>query len=76
MVYAILKCVNGTYGVHTEGITNLDSAKVSYHGLCQVLWNAPDVTTGSVALVDENLCVVGQYREFITHNEVPNNELV
>lgn len=76
MTYAILKCVNGVYGIHAEGIASLDSAKVSYHGLCQVLWNAPDVITGSVALVDENLCVVESYREFITHNEVPNNELV
>lgn len=76
MTYAVLKCVNGTYGIHAEGITSLDSAKVSYHGLCQVLWNAPDVITGSVALVDENLCVVESYREFITHGEVSNNELV
>lgn len=69
MKYAIVKCSNGNFSVHAEGFTNLSSAKVAYHGLCQMLWNAPDVITGSVAIVDENLCVVGPYREFITHSE-------
>ena len=75
-MFAIVKVVNGAFSIHAEGITNLDSAKVSYHGLCQTLWNAPDVIKGSVAIFDENLCVVEPYREYITHNEVPNDELV
>ena len=50
MVYAIIKVVNGTYAVHAEGFTDLNSAKVSFHGLCQALWNAPDVLAGISSL--------------------------
>lgn len=67
MKYAIIKCVNGNYSVHSEGITNLDNAKVQYHGLCQTLWNAPDVAMATVKIVDEQLNNVENYREFITH---------
>lgn len=67
MKYAIIKCVNGNYSVHSEGITNLDNAKVQYHGLCQTLWNAPDVITATVKIVDEQLDCVEGYREFVTH---------
>lgn len=67
MVYAVIKVINGTFSVHAEGFTDLNSAKVSYHGICQVLWNAPDVITGSVAIVNQNLEVVDFYREYITH---------
>ena len=78
MVYAITKVINGTYAVHAEGFTDLNSAKVSFHGLCQVLWNAPDVYTGCVSIVDENLEVVtgtnmAKYQEFIYH-DMPASE--
>ena len=71
MKYAIIKCVNGNYSVHSEGITNLDNAKVQYHGLCQTLWNAPDVATATVKIVDEQMNNVENYREFITHPVEP-----
>jgi len=71
MTYAIIKCVNGNYSVHSEGITNLDNAKVQYHGLCQTLWNAPDVVTATVKIVDEQLDNVENYREFVTHAVEP-----
>lgn len=67
MKYAIIKCVNGNFAVHAEGITDLASAKTQFHGLCQTLWNAPDVITGSVMIVDENLKCVDMYKEFIVH---------
>ena len=67
MKYAIVKVVNGTYTIHAEGFTDVASAKVSYHGLCQTLWNAPDVLTAEVAIVDENLDAVEGYKEFISH---------
>lgn len=67
MVYAIIKVINGTYHVHTEGLTDLSAAKVSFHGLCQTLWNAPDVIKAEVAIVDENLDAVEGYKELITH---------
>ena len=71
MKYAVIKVVNGSYAVHAEGITDVNAAKVSFHGLCQSLWNAPDVITASVAIVDENLDVLdgeNGYKEFIKHD--------
>lgn len=67
MKYAIIKCVNGNYAVHAEGITALESAKTNFHGLCQTLWNAADVLTAHVAIVDEQLDVVEGYKEYIHH---------
>ena len=72
MKYAIVKCTNGNFSVHAEGFTNLSNAKVAYHGLCQTLWNASDVVTASVAIVDEHFSIVEPYREYISHpEEVP-----
>lgn len=67
MKYAIVKCINGNFSVHAEGFTDLSNAKVAYHGLCQTLWNASDVITASVAIVDEHFSVVEPYREYISH---------
>lgn len=67
MKYAIIKCINGNYSVHAEGITEVSSAKTTFHGLCQMLWNASDVITATVKIVDENLDNVEGYRDFITH---------
>lgn len=67
MKYAIIKVVNGNYFVHAEGITDLDNAKVQFHGVCQTLWNAPDVVTACAMITDENLTVIGSYKESITH---------
>lgn len=67
MKYAIVKCINGNFSIHAEGFTTLEGAKINYHGLCQTLWNAPDVITGSVAIVDEHFSIVEPYREYISH---------
>ena len=67
MKYAILKCINGNYFVHAEGITNLANAKTQYHDLCKTLWNATDVITARVMITDENLGCVEGYIETITH---------
>lgn len=53
MKYAIIKVINGAFSVHAEGFTDLGNTKVNYHGLCQTLWNAPDVLSAYVAIVDE-----------------------
>lgn len=71
MKYGIIKVINGNYFVHAEGITDLSAAKTKYHGLCQTLWNAPDVATAYVAIVDEQLDVVEGYKEFIHHDPAP-----
>jgi hypothetical protein len=74
MKYAVIKVVNGSYSIHAEGFTNVASTKVNYHGLCQTLWNAPDVLTAEVAIVDENLDAVEGYKEYI-HHEAPEPTL-
>ena len=67
MKYAVIKVINGNYSVHAEGFTDLSAAKVSFHGLCQTLWNATDVLTAAVMIVDENLECVEGYKELISH---------
>ena len=69
MKYAIIKAINGNFFIHAEGITDINNAIMQYHGLCQTLWNAPDVITATVEIVDEKLDTlpVGNYKEFISH---------
>lgn len=67
MKYAIIKVINGNYFIHAEGITNITSAKAQFHGLCQTLWNASDVTTAMVMIANEQLEAVDMYKEFIYH---------
>lgn len=74
MKYAIVKVINGSYNIHAEGFADVASAKVSYHGLCQTLWNAPDVLTAEVAIVDENLDAVEGYKEYIHHEPQATEE--
>lgn len=68
MKYAIIKVVNGSYSIHAEGITDITNAKVQFHGLCQTLWNSPDVITATVIICDEKLNYIDGYKEFIYHN--------
>lgn len=70
MKFAIVKVINGNYFIHAEGITALANAKTQFHGLCQTLWNAPDVLNAYVEIVDENLDVVEGYKEYIHHDAV------
>lgn len=67
MTYAIIKVINGHYFIHAEGITDLAQAKTQFHGLCQTLWNTPDVITAYVMIADEQLDAVEEYKEFIHH---------
>lgn len=67
MSYSIIKCINGNYFIDSEGITDINKAKVKFHGVCQTLWNAPDVITACVMIADENLDAVEGYKEVIRH---------
>ena len=71
MKYAIIKVINGNYFIHAEGITVLSNAKTQFHGLCQTLWNASDVISAYVMIVDEQLDVVEGYKEYIHHEPAP-----
>ena len=74
MKLAIIKVINGNYFIHAEGITDVSRAKVAFHGLCQTLWNAQDVLTATVIIVDEQLDVVEGYKELIRHEPQPEPE--
>lgn len=76
MKYAIIKVINGSYSIHAEGITALENAKVTFHGLCQTLWNAPDVVSAHVMIADEQLNVVEGYIEYIHHEVQQETEPV
>ena len=67
MKYAIVKVINGNYFIHSEGITDLSSAKTQFHTVCATLWNAPDVETAMVKIVDEQLDCVDGYMDLIIH---------
>lgn len=66
MKYAVIKVTNGNFNIHAEGFVDPNAAKVSYHGLCQALWNDPDTTIACAMIVDENLDVFPGYKEFIS----------
>ena len=70
MKYSIIKVVNGNFSVDSEWDENLTGAKTAFHGLCQTLWNAPDVITAYVMIADEQLDAVEGYKEFIHHEPV------
>lgn len=67
MKYAIIKVINGNYFIQSEGITDLSSAKTQFHTVCAALWNAPDVETAMVKIVDEQLDCVDGYMDLIIH---------
>ena len=73
MKYAIIKCINGNYFIHAEGITTVEAAKTQFHGLCQVLWNEPSVFSAHVMIADEQLDAVEGYREYIHHETEQTN---
>lgn len=70
MNYCILKAINGNFAVHAEG-ANLDGLKVNFHNLCAALWNDSGTATAKVEIVDEQLNVVEDYREYIHHEPEP-----
>ena len=70
MKYSIIKCINSNFAIHAES-EDLNTMKVNFHGLCQTLWNATDVITAKVEIVDEQLNVVEDYREFVHHEPEP-----
>lgn len=67
MNHAVITCVNGSFKIEAEGYNSLESAKVFYAGKWQALLNAPDVITGEIMIVNENLECVEGYREKISH---------
>ena len=69
MKYAITNVVNGNFTVASEHGGNKQQAIVAFHNRCAALWNAEDVITATVKLVDENLDAVEGKQEFIFHEQ-------
>lgn len=67
MKLAVIQCVNGSFSIVSEHGDNKQAARLAYFERCKILWNAADVITGEVAIVDEQLDVVEGYKEFISH---------
>ena len=71
MNLALIQCVNGNFSIVSEHGDNEQAAKVAFHNRCQILWNASDVIKGEVAIVDEQLDIYKDYKEFISHEPTP-----
>lgn len=72
--YALVQCVNGNFNVVSEH-SSKDSGIVAFHNTSKNLWNAPDVITARLNLVDENMYVVeGRYTEWIDRTPEPEPE--
>ena len=67
MKLAIIVCSNGNFRIDSEGHTSDQAARVAFHSTCSAMWNAPDVITGEVAVVDEQLDVYQGLKELIRH---------
>ena len=74
MKLALEKCVNGNFTIVSEHGENVQAAKVAFHNECRILWNAIDVITGTVAIVDEQMDVFEDYKEQIFHEPAPAAE--
>lgn len=71
--YAVIKSINSAFTIDSEH-EDLTQAKVRFHAVCQTLWNASDVVTAKVIIVDEQLNVVEDYREFIHHEQAETTQ--
>lgn len=67
MKYALVQVSNGNISIVSEHGTDKQAAFVAFHDRCKILWNAPDVVTAVVAVLDENLIVVEGKKEYIEH---------
>ena len=74
MNYAVISNVNGVFKIESEHENNLQGAIVAFHQKCAAFWNAPDVETAKVEVVDEALNVVDGKAEFISHIETEPEE--
>ena len=72
-MYSIVTCINGNFKIEADGL-NEQQAKVLFHQKCAAFWNASDVLLGQVSIMNQQLQVVGNYTEQITHPVEPEPE--
>ena len=70
MKYSLIACTNGNFAVKSEHGENKQAAMVAFHQLSASYWNAPDVTSAMIKVVDENLDTVDGKMEYITHDAI------
>lgn len=73
MKYAIIACTDGNNKIEAEGITDLDSAKKSFHHWCELLIDDKSFTYGMIKLMDENLDTVEGKMELINRRQPEEN---
>lgn len=67
MKYAVVSVVNGNFNIDSENGDNLQGAFVFFANRIASLWNASDVETAVVKVVDQNFNVVDGHEEHISH---------
>lgn len=70
----VCKVVNHGSLVVAAETDNEQTALVNFHGECKNLWNAPEVLTGMVKILDENMDNYEGKMEYITHDPAPAPE--
>ena len=74
MKYALVSVVNGNFKIEAEYGENEQGAFVGFHDKCKNYWNANDVVSAVVTVMDENLDVVEGKVEYISHAVEPTEE--
>ena len=67
--YDVVQKVDGNLTVVSTWEDNKNGAKQAFHERCRLLYSDKDVTTGVVAILDDNLDVVDGKKEFINKSE-------
>ena len=74
MKFAVIRVVNGNFSIASEH-SDIQSAKVKFHDLCKTYWNAKDVVTATICIMDEMLIPVEGYKEYISHEVIETEEV-
>lgn len=65
--FAVVSVVNGNFFIDAEKGEDLQGAFVFWANRISALWNAQDVETAVVKVVDQNFNVVDGHEEHIVH---------
>ena len=65
MTYDVIQKVNGNTVIVSSWVNNLVGAKQAFHKRCELLYADAEVTSGVVAILDDNLDVVEGMKEYI-----------
>ncbi len=71
--YAVVQVTDGSFSLISEHGT-LDSARVKFFSLASALWGDSSNFVATVAILDENLRVVGGYSEYIDKSATESSD--